>query len=167
MLITKFKFNEPCPSPCALHTRSWINLHTLYSLHTFKFLWTYILIGTPCYLSNWLIWYDWMNGTMLFLAKYLRFLFKKNIKSSIACLLKLIKIPTKAKVRFSWSNPHMQFDFALSFVKFFDPGRNLSYSHDQDHVHVHSHAILLHSKIANIFIHPQNKISCHTTTLSL
>ena len=38
----------------------------------------------------------------------------------MACLLKL-QIPTKAKVRFSWSNPHMQFDFALSFVKFFDP----------------------------------------------
>ena len=38
----------------------------------------------------------------------------------MACLLKL-QIPTKAKVRFSWSNPHMQFDFALSFVKFFEP----------------------------------------------
>ena len=42
-------------------------------------------------------------------------------KSSIACLLKLIKIPTKAKVRFSCSNLLMQFDFALSFAKFFDP----------------------------------------------
>jgi hypothetical protein len=38
----------------------------------------------------------------------------------MACLLKL-QILTKAKVRFLWSNPHMQFDFALSFVKFFDP----------------------------------------------
>ena len=46
-------------SPCALHALPWINLHTLYSLHSFKFLWTYILIGTPCYLSNWLMWYDW------------------------------------------------------------------------------------------------------------
>ena len=62
-------------SPCALHALPWINLHTLYSLHSFKFLWTYIIIGTPCYLCNWLMWYDWMNGAMLFLAKY----FFKNI----------------------------------------------------------------------------------------
>jgi len=42
-----------------------------------------------------------MNGTMLFLAKYLEFLFK-NIykKSAMACLLKL-QIPIKAEVRFS------------------------------------------------------------------
>ena len=69
-------------SPCVLHALPWINLHTLYFLHSFKFLWTYILIGTPCYLSNWLMWYDWMNGTMLFFSKK---------KSSIACLLKLMK----------------------------------------------------------------------------
>ena len=59
-----------------------------------------------------------MNGTMLFLAKYLGFLFKKKIINT--CLLKLMKIPTNAKVRFLCSNLHMQFDFALSFVKFFD-----------------------------------------------
>jgi hypothetical protein len=41
-----------------------------------------------------------MNGTMLFLAKYLGFLFKNNNKkSAMACLLKL-QILTKAKVRF-------------------------------------------------------------------
>jgi hypothetical protein len=60
--------------------------------------------------------YDWMNGTMLSLAKYLGFL----LKNEMACLLKLI-IPTKAKVRFSCWNTHMQFEFALSFVKLFDP----------------------------------------------
>ena len=39
----------------------------------------------------------------------------------MACLLKL-QIPTKDKVRFFMiKNLHMQFDFALSFVKFFDP----------------------------------------------
>ena len=63
--------------PYALQVHPWINLHTTYSLHSFSFLWTYFCIGTPCYLSNWLMWYDWMNGTMLFLAKYLEFL-KKN-----------------------------------------------------------------------------------------
>ena len=119
ILITKNKLNEPCLSPYALLALPRINLHTLYSLHSFYFLWTIIFTGTPCYLSNWLMWYDWMNGTMLFLAKYLEFVFKK--KSSIACLLKLMKIPTKAKVRFSCSNLHMQFDFALSFVKILWP----------------------------------------------
>jgi len=43
-------------------------------------------------------------GTMVFLAKYLGFLFK-NKKSAIACLLKLICFPTKANIRFSSSKP--------------------------------------------------------------
>jgi len=42
-------------SPCALHALPWINLHTLYSSHSFMFLWTSIFIGTPCDLSNWLM----------------------------------------------------------------------------------------------------------------
>ena len=78
---------------------------------------------------------------MVFLAKYLGFLFKNK---KIACLLKL-QIPTKAKVRFSWSNPHMQFDFALSFVKFFDPCYRL--------------VILLWSRART---HP---LTCYTSTL--
>ena len=48
------------------------------------------------------------------------FFSKIYIQTAMAGLLKL-KIPTKAKFRFSWSNLHLQFDFALSFVKFFDP----------------------------------------------
>ena len=42
----------------ALHALSWINLHTLYSLYSFLFLWTFIFIGTPCSLSDWIMWYD-------------------------------------------------------------------------------------------------------------
>ena len=136
-------------SPCALHALPWINLHTLYSLHSFKFLWTYILIGTPCYLSNWLMWYDWMNGTMLFLAKYLGFLFKKIINSlspQINEILPKPKLDVHAQtficsltLLWVWSN-------SLTLV------RDLSYTHDQDHVHVHS-------QIASISIHSQNKNS--------
>jgi len=80
-------------SPCALHALLWINLHTLYSSHSFKFLWTYILIGTPCYLNNWLMWYDWMNGTMLFFAKYLGFLLKKIINSLSPQINKILPKP--------------------------------------------------------------------------
>ena len=64
----------------ALLALSWINLHTLYSLHSLWFLWTIIIIGNPCYLSNWRMWYNRMNGTMLFLANYLWFLFKNKKK---------------------------------------------------------------------------------------
>ena len=137
MLITKIKLNEPCQSPCALHVLPWINLNTLYSLHSFKFLWTYILIGTPCYLSNWLMWYDWMNGTMLFFAKYLGFLFKKIINSlspQINEILPKPKLDVHAQtflcsltLLWVWSN-------SLTLV------RDLSYCHDQDHVHVLSHS---------------------------
>ena len=81
ILITKNKLNKPCLSHFALLALPWINLHTLYSLHPFYFLWTIIFIGTPCSLSDWIMWYDWMNGTMLFLAKYLKFVFKKIINS--------------------------------------------------------------------------------------
>ena len=70
--------NHNAKKGLALHALSWINLHTLYALHSIWFLWTIIIIGNPCYLSNWRMWYDWMNGTMLFLAKYLGFLFKKK-----------------------------------------------------------------------------------------
>ena len=35
MLITKNKLNEPCLSPYALHALPRMNLHTLYSLHSF------------------------------------------------------------------------------------------------------------------------------------
>ena len=36
--------------------------------------------------------------------------------------------------------------------------RNFSYSHDQDHIHIHSHAMLLHWKIASIYIHHKIKL---------
>ena len=70
--------NQNAKKGLALHALSWINLHTFNSLHFLWFLWTFIIIGNPCSLSNWLMWYEWMNGTMLFLAKYLGFLFKKK-----------------------------------------------------------------------------------------
>ena len=46
MLITKNELNEPCLSPYALLALPRINLHTLYSLHSFYFLWTIIFTGT-------------------------------------------------------------------------------------------------------------------------
>ena len=128
-------------SPCALHALLWINLHTLYSLHSFKFLWTYILIGTPCYLSNWLMWYNWMNRTMLFLAKYLGFLFKKNchgLSPQIENSYQSQKLDFHAETLICSLTLLWVFSNSLTLV------RDLSYSHDQDHVHVHSHTILLH-----------------------
>ena len=58
VLINENKLNEPCQSPFAFHALPRTNLHTLYSLHSLKFLWIIIFIGNPCSLSNWLMWYD-------------------------------------------------------------------------------------------------------------
>ena len=46
VLINENKLNETCQSAYAFHALSRTNLHTLYSLHYFQFLWTIIFIGT-------------------------------------------------------------------------------------------------------------------------
>ena len=80
-------------------------------------------------------------------------------KSSIACLLKLMKIPTRAKV---WASCKTLCLCSLSLFWALSNSmtrvRNFSYSHDQDHVHVRSHAMLLHWKIASISIHHKIKL---------
>ena len=125
-------------SPCALHALPWINFYTLYSSHSFLFLWTSIFIGTPCYLSNWLMWYNWMNGTMLFLAKYLGFLFKKKIINSLSHqineFLPMPKLDVHAQTFICSLTLLWVLSNSLTLV------RDLSYSHDQDHVHAHSHS---------------------------
>ena len=152
--------------PYALHALPWIILRTLYSLLSFWFLWTYIFIGTPCYVSNWLVWYDWMNGTTLFFAKYLGFFFKKI--SSIASLLKLMKIPTRAKV---WASCKTLCPCSLSLLWALSNSmthvRNFSYfpwSRSRTRPLTHYASILEDSKH---FHPPQNKTPSHTMTPSL
>jgi len=80
-------------------------------------------------------------------------------KSLIACLLKLMKIPTRAKV---WASCKTLCLCSLSLFWALSNSmtrvRNFSYSHDQDHVHVHSHNMLLYWKIASISIHHKIKL---------
>ena len=98
MLITKTKLKEPCQptscTPCAFMNK------LAYSLFLAFFL---VLVNIYFHrdpmLSKWLnnmIWLDEWNHAIP--CKVLGISFQK--KSSIACLLKLMKIPTKAKVRF-------------------------------------------------------------------
>ena len=126
--------------PYALQVHPWINLHTPYFLHSFSFLWTYFCIGTPCYLSNWLMWYDWMKGTMLFLAKYLGFLFKKLKKWLASSNYKFLPGP---KLDFHDQTLICSLTLLWVLSNSLTLVRDLSYSHDQDHVHVHSYAILV------------------------
>ena len=84
----------------------------------------------------------------------------------MACLLKL-QIPTKVKVKFSWSNPHMQFDFALSFVKLFDPWLEICHTLMIKITYTSTHMLYFyHWKIAIISIHSQNKTPSSIMSLS-
>ena len=119
LLITKTKLKEPCQptlcTPCAFMNKLAYSLFLAFFLVLLN-----IYFHRDPMVSKWLsnvIWLDERNHALP--CKVLRISFQK--KSSIACLLKLMKTPTKAKVRFSCSILHMLFDFALSFVKFFDP----------------------------------------------
>ena len=88
-------------------------------------------------------------------------------KNAIACLLKLIRIPTKAKVRFSCPNLHMLFDFALSFVKFFDLWLETCHTLMIKITYTSTHMLYFyHWKIAIISIHSQNKTPSSIMTLS-
>ena len=132
--------NQNAKKGLALHALSWINLHTLYSLHSLWFLWTIIFIGNPCYLSNWRMWYDWMNGTMLFLAKYLGFLFKKKMPWLVSSNYNFLPRP---KLDFHDQTLICSLTLLWVLSNSLTLFRDLSYSHDQDHIHIHSHAILL------------------------
>ena len=81
MLITKFKLNESCQFTMCTPCTSMNKLAYSLFLAFFLVLVNIYLHRDPCCLSNWLMWYDWMNGTMLFFAKYLGFLLKKIINS--------------------------------------------------------------------------------------
>ena len=135
----------------------WINKHTLYSLHSLWFLWTIIFLGNPCYLSNWRMRYVWMNGTMLFLAKYLGFLFNIYIYKMQWLVSSNWKFLPRPKLDFSWSKPSYAVWLCFEFCQTLWPLiRNLAYSHYQDHVHIHSHAILPPLEDSNYF-HPLAK----------
>ena len=99
--------------------------------------------------------FKWMEPCSS-LQKYLGILLKKP---SIACLLKLMKIPTRAKV---WASCKTLCLCGLSLFWALSNSmthvRNFSYSDDQDHIHVHSHNMLLFWKIASISIHHKIKL---------
>jgi hypothetical protein len=62
-----------------------------------------------------------MNGNMLFLAKYLGFIFTKS-KTTIACLFKFnIKSCQSENLSITQNPKIMELAFALSFVKFYAP----------------------------------------------
>ena len=62
-----------------------------------------LIIATPCYLSNWNMWYNGMIWTLLFYMKNLGFVFK--IQNSNSMLLNDMTIPTRAISSISSSKP--------------------------------------------------------------
>ena len=119
MLITKTKLKEPCQptswTPCAFMNKLAYSLFLAFFLVLVN-----IYIHRDPMLSKWLtnvIWLDERNYALP--CEVLGISFQK--KSSIACLLKLMKIPTKAKVRFSCSNLHMQFVLCFEFCQILWP----------------------------------------------
>ena len=97
-----------------------------------------------------------MNGTMLFFAKYLGFFSKKIINSLSP---QINEILPKPKLDFDDQTLVRSLTLLRVLSNFLTLVRDFSYSHDQDHAHVHS-------QIASISIHSQNKTPSSIMTLS-
>ena len=99
----------------------------------------------------------WMEPCSSFQSTW-DFFFKKIL--SIPCLLKLMKILPRPKLDFHDKTLVCSLTLLWVLSNSLTIVRDLSYSHDQDHVHVHS-------QIASISIHLQNKTPSTIMTLSL